>query len=146
MKSKLLVFVLLLLSSYGYSQKIISQELYEGKIDGKIEISLYLKVAENGCPTIYSEGIYKYKSNKNKEWILFDITFSESQNQFTMVEHFNTGIFLLKRESNQLKGLWISPDGKKQLKVELKKVKINTKQIESLENSLENENYQANDC
>jgi iron uptake system EfeUOB component EfeO/EfeM len=146
MKSGILVFVLVLFSSFAYSQKVISQELYEGKIDGKIEIALYLKVAENGCPTIYSEGIYKYKSNKNKEWILFDITFSESKNQFTMVEHFNTGLFLFKRENNQLKGLWISPDGKKQLKVELTKVKINSKQIESLENALENENYQANDC
>jgi len=146
MKSKIATFVLFLLSTYAYSQKIISQELYEGKIDDKIEISLYLKVAENGCPTIYSEGIYKYKSNKNKEWILFNITFSESQNQFTMVEHFNTGILLLKRENNQLIGLWISPDGKKQLKVELKKVKINPKLIETLENALDNENYQANDC
>jgi elongation factor P hydroxylase len=63
-----------------------------------------------------------------------------------MVEHFNTGIFILKRENNQLIGLWISPDGKKQLKVELKKVKINPKQIESFENALDNENYQVNDC
>ena len=146
MKSKIATFVLFLLSTYAYSQKVISQELYEGKIDDKIEISLYLKLAENGCPTIYSEGIYKYKFNKNKEWILFNITFSESQNQFTMVEHFNTGILLLKRENNQLIGLWISPDGKKQLKVELKKVKINPKLIETLENALDNENYQANDC
>jgi hypothetical protein len=146
MKSKISAFVLFLLSTYAYSQKVISQELYEGKIDDKIEISLYLKVAENGCPTIYSEGIYKYKSNKNKEWILFNIAFSESKNQFTMVEHFNTGIFILKRENNQLIGLWISPDGKKQLKVELKKVKINPKQIESFENALDNENYQVNDC
>lgn len=146
MKVKIVIFLVFLISSIGYSQEIISQELYEGKLDGNLEISLYLKVAEDGCPRIYSQGIYKYKSNKNKKWILFDITFSESKNLFTMVEHFNTGIFILKRENNELNGLWISPDGKKQMKVALKKVKIIAKQIENLENTLEKENYEANDC
>ncbi len=146
MKSRFLILVLLVLSSYGYCQKIISQELYEGKINGKIEIELYLKVLENGCPTVYSEGIYNYKSNKNKEWILFDINFSETKNQFIMVEHYHTGLFILKREKNQLNGLWISSDAKKQMKVELTKVKSNNKQIEILEKALDKENYDANDC
>lgn len=53
---------------------------------------------------------------------------------------------LLNRSGNQLKGIWISPDGKKQLPVNLTKVKTNKKQIEKLEDTLEKEYYNAYDC
>jgi len=52
----------------------------------------------------------------------------------------------LNKEANSLKGLWLSPDGKKQLKVHLNKIEIDNEKIESLEEILEQENYYANDC
>ena len=42
-----------------------------------------------------------------------ELDFSEKAQQYTFVEHYNTGLMLLKRNSDQLQGLWISPDGKK---------------------------------
>lgn len=142
----LITLLILAFFSFSFSQRIISQEFYEGKIDGKNEISLYFKVHENGCPTTEMNAIYKYKSNKTGEWILLDVFFKEGKNQYTLVEHFNTGILILKKENGTLKGLWISPDGKKQLKVELKKVNVSKTGIENLEKALENENYEAHDC
>lgn len=145
MKLNLIAF-LLLITNFTFSQDtIISQELYEGKLGTK-DITLYLKISEDGCPRLYASGIYKYKQNKTDNWLLLDIVFSETKNQFTMVEHYNTGVLLLTRNEGTLKGIWIAPDGKKQLEVNLSKSKIPTKDIEILEEKLENENYNANDC
>lgn len=63
-----------------------------------------------------------------------------------MVEHYNTGVLLHTKKGGALKGIWISPDGKKQLEVNLSKTKISTQKIEQLEDKLEQENYNANDC
>lgn len=137
--------IVILISNYFFSQKIISQEIYEGTLNDK-PITLYLKISESGCPNIYAEAIYKYKSNDNNNWLLLDVVFSEKNNLFTLVEHYNTGILLLNKETFNFNGIWIAPDGKKQLKVELKKVKSNLKTLKNLEEKLEKENYEANDC
>ena len=113
---------------------------------GDKEISLYLKISETGCPNVYAEGIYKYKANKNAGWIQLDITFSEEKNQFTLVEHFNTGILILHRKNGTFNGIWISPDGKKQLKVILKKTVTPTKTIKKFDEILDKMNYENNDC
>ena len=145
MKLNLIAF-LLFITNFTFGQdSIITQELYEGKLGSK-DITLYLKMAEDGCPRVYPSGIYKYKQNKTDNWLLLDIIFSDSKNQFTMVEHYNTGVLLLTRSGGTLKGIWISPDGKKQLEVTLSKSKISTQDIEKLEDKLESENYSANDC
>ena len=145
MKVYAIAFLLLVTNVTFGQDTIISQELYEGKLGTK-EITLYLKIAEDGCPRVYASGIYKYKQNKTDNWLLLDIIFSETKNQFTMVEHYNTGVLLLTRSGGTLKGIWISPDGKKQLEVNLSKSKISTQDIEKLEDKLEQENYSANDC
>jgi len=126
--------------------EIISQEYYEGTINGDIEIALYLKIAEDGCPRTYAESIYQYKKNGNNNWILLDASFTRAMNQFTFVELFNTGILLLNKENANLNGLWLAPDGKKQLKVNLNKVEIDNSEIENLEDQLEETYYNANDC
>lgn len=143
---KISILFLLLLSISVFSQQILAQEKYIGTIDGKINISFYLKIEETGCPNIIASGIYKYTDNKTGNWILLDTTFSEKAQQYTFVEHYNTGIMLLKRNSDNLQGLWISPDGKKQLKVSLKKIKQSKSEIEKMEDELEKANYNANDC
>lgn len=138
----ILVFSSLIISA----QKILAQEKYVGAIDGKINISFYLKIEETGCPNVIASGIYKYTDNKNGNWILLDTTFSEKAQQYTFVEHYNTGLMLLKRNSDNFQGLWISPDGKKQFKVNLKKIKQTKAEIEKMEDELEKANYNANDC
>ncbi|MCX8532407.1 hypothetical protein [Chryseobacterium luquanense] len=138
----ILVFSSLILNA----QQILAQEKYVGTIDGKINISFYLKIEETGCPNIIASGIYKYTDNKSGNWILLDTTFSEKAQQYTFVEHYNTGLMLLKRNSVNLQGLWISPDGKKQLKVSLQKMKQTKAEIEKMEDELEKANYNANDC
>lgn len=137
---------LLFLSSSINAQQIIAQEKYQGTIDGKINISFYLKIEETGCPKVVASGVYKYNDNKAGNWILLDTTFSEKNQQYTFVEHYNTGIMLLKRGDDNLQGLWISPDGKKQLKVSLKKLKPTKAEIDKMEDELEKANYNANDC
>ncbi len=140
-----ILFVLFSLNLIAQDE-IISQEYYEGTINGNIEIALYLKVSENGCPTTYAESIYQYKKNEGNKWILLETSFTKEMNQFTFVELFNTGILLLNKENANLNGLWLSPDGKKQLKVVLNKVAIDKTQIENLEDQLEETYYNANDC
>jgi len=137
---------LLFLSLSINAQQIIAQEKYLGTIDGKINISFYLKIEETGCPKVVASGVYKYTDNKAGNWILLDTTFYEKAQQYTFVEHYNTGIMLLKRDNDSLQGLWISPDGKKQLKVSLKKLKPTKAEIDKMEDELEKANYNANDC
>lgn len=145
MKTNLIAFLLLITSVSFGQDTIISQELYEGKLGDK-SISLYLKIAENGCPTVYAMGMYKYKQNKTDNWLLLEIVFSETKNQFTMVEHFNTGVLILTRKEGTFQGIWVSPDGKKQFEVNLTKVKITPNEIEKLEEKLDLEYYYAHDC
>ncbi len=142
----LFLFLTLSITSLTYSQTIHFQEYYEGTLDSKTKIFFYLKVAQDGCPSTYVHAIYKYANNKNNDWILLDTTFSEEKQQYTLVEHYNTGLFLLKRQNGKLFGLWISPDGKKQLKVNLTKTKVSKTKIDSLEKQLEQEQYEAHDC
>jgi len=66
---------------------ILSQEYYEGVINNDIEVLMYLKISEDGCPRVYGEAIYKYKSNNENNWILLDPTFSSERKQFTFVEY-----------------------------------------------------------
>jgi len=145
MKKILLIFAFLL-ANVSFAQVLIAQELYEGTISKDIKVSFYLKIEEDGCPRTVVSAIYKYQKNKQDNWILLETTFSEQKQQYTFVEHFNTGLMLLNRNDNQLKGIWISPDGKKQLPVQLTKVKTNKEQIEKLEDTLEKEHYNAYDC
>lgn len=137
---------MLFLANSSFSQDILSQEVYEGTISEDLKVTFYLKIEEDGCPRTVVSAIYKYNNNKEDNWLLLETTFSEQKQQYTFVEHFNTGLLLLNRKNNQLNGVWISPDGKKQLPVHLSKVKSSKEQIEKLEDTLEKEQYSAYDC
>lgn len=143
---KILLLFLLLFANVSFAQRVISQDLYEGTIAKDIKVSFYLKVEEDGCPRTVVSAIYKYNNNKNNDWILLETTFSEEKQQYTFVEFHNTGLLLLHKDKNYLKGLWISPDGKKQLPVLLTKVKTTEVEIEKLEGFLEVTYYNAYDC
>ncbi len=144
---KLLKFILiLLLCNIVNAQLVIAEELYQGTINGELKISLYLKMQETGCPSTIVNAIYKYDNNKTNNWILLDVIFSENNNWYTLVEHYNTGVLLLKKEGEVFTGYWISPDGEKKLKVNLRKVKTKKSKITELNDKLEYENYSASDC
>lgn len=64
-----------MITHFAFGQDtIISQELYEGKLGTK-DITLYLKIVEDGCPRVYASGFYKYKQNKADNWLLLNIFF-----------------------------------------------------------------------
>ncbi len=142
-----LIYTLLFIcvAHFSFSQEIISQELYKGEL-GDHEISFYLKIGESGCGPLYVDALYKYDKNKIDNWILLSSFFVEGRERYTFVEIYNTGILLLERENGKMNGMWISPDGKKQLKVILEKTTITAKEIEQLEEQLEMKWYEAKDC
>lgn len=138
--------LLILLPIMGFSQEIISQELYKGTIGKDLDIQFYLKIEEDGCPNIHASAIYKYESNKNDDWILLSTTMNYEKGKYTFVEVRNTGILLLEKKGNSFNGTWISADGTKQLPIKLEKQNISGQKLNYLEDKLEYENYSINDC
>ena len=118
--------------------------LYTGTIDGKMQVTLYLQEEENGCggDPFYS-GIYRY--DKVSNWLQLSIS-KNNKNQYAMVEDGFTGLMIVRKEGTGLKGLWISPDGKRQLPVILNNQAIHPKQAESYRETLEKINYENHDC
>ncbi|WP_276378504.1 hypothetical protein [Flavobacterium sp. H4147] len=119
--------------------------LYKGTLDGKTPVTIYIKTEENPCTAdLMYTSMYRYKSNK---WIQLYITQNKKvENEFVMVEHGFSGVLILKITGNTFSGLWISPDAKKQLKIDLKETSMTKKEIESYENAMEKVNYENNDC
>jgi hypothetical protein len=120
--------------------------LYKGTIDGKIAVTFFIKTEENPCTAdLQYTAMYRY--DKSGSWIQLDITQNtKNENQFALVEHGFTGVMILKKDETNFSGLWISSDGKKQLKVELKEAKMTKKETESYEAKMEKVNYENNDC
>lgn len=143
---KFILLTLLMLPFTLFSQEIISQELFKGKIGKDLNIEFYLQIEENGCPNIYAQAMYKYENNKDNNWLLLNTVMNYEKGTYTFVEVFNTGVLLLQKKGDQLNGIWISPDGKKQFPVQLNKVQINSQKIEKLVDQLDKELYEANDC
>lgn len=140
----------LLLSIFFFSladaQSSAKNSLYKGTVDGKTPVTFYIKTEENPCTAdLMYTAIYRY--DKSGSWIQLDITQNKkSENKFVLVEHGFTGVMILKKESNTFSGLWISPDTKKQLKIDVKEVLMTKKEIENYEKKMEKINYENNDC
>jgi hypothetical protein len=135
---------LLLITMVTANAQEIKSEVYEGKIDGKTPLTLYLQSYENGCTTdpMYN-GMYKY--NGKSEWLQVNIT-TNNNTQFVLVEYGFTGVLILKKEGDEFEGTWISPDTKRQLKVTFKKVDISKEKMKVLEDTFEEVNYVNYDC
>lgn len=120
--------------------------LYKGTVDGKTPVTFYIKTEENPCNAeLQYTAMYRY--DKSGSWIQLNITQNtKSENKFVLVEHGFTGVMILKKESNTFSGLWISPDTKKQLKIDVKEVLMTKKEIENYEKKMEKLNYENNDC
>ncbi|ATA88512.1 hypothetical protein CGC58_01425 [Capnocytophaga stomatis] len=141
---KLFFWGMLLFSLQGFSQTIISQTYYEGTIGTDLKVGLYLAIKETGCPNTYAEAYYKYE--KSNERILLSAYMDDKEERFTFVEFGNTGILLLHRKGETLEGLWIAPDGKKQLQVKLKALPQSEKSYERMEDHYERLHYESHDC
>ena len=63
-----------------------------------------------------------------------------------MVEYGLTGLMILKETAKNFNGIWISPDKKKQLKVNFEKKKVSEAQQERLIQILDELNYTSNEC
>ena len=107
-------------------------------------ITMYLKSEDNGCTTkLIYQGMYKYNNVSN--WLQLDIT-QNDKDQYIFVEYGFSGVLILQKTKDGFNGIWISPDAKKQLKVELRKEILNGKDKEVYEKKLEKVNYENNDC
>ncbi|MEO8237174.1 MAG: hypothetical protein ABI576_03630 [Flavobacterium sp.] len=146
MKKSILSFLLCLLFFNLAAAQSVKNNLYKGTVDGKTPVTFYIKTEENPCT---ADLMYTaiYRNDKSGSWIQLDITQNKkSENKFVFVEHGFTGVMVLKKESNTFSGLWISPDTKKQLKIDVKEVLMTKKEIENYEKKMEKINEENNDC
>jgi hypothetical protein len=143
MIKQFLLFIALL-SSFIIIKSQTKSFLYKGIVDSKMPITLYIQSEENGCGADpFFGAVYKY--DKVSNWLQLDISKNDKE-QYAMVEYGFTGLMILKKDGNTLKGTWISPDGKRQLPVILKQENLTPKQTESYKNILEKVNYENHDC
>ncbi|MFZ4930956.1 hypothetical protein [Chryseobacterium sp. Mn2064] len=118
--------------------------LYKGTVNGKMQVTLFLQSVENGCGgDPFYNGMYRYEKVSN--WLQLNVTEGAKQ-QFAMVEEGFTGLMILKKEGEMMNGTWISPDNKKQIPVQLKKVNISKKEMQTYEDKMEKLNYENHDC
>lgn len=123
-----------------------ASNLYKGTVDGKTPITLYIQTSENQCNADLSyAAMYRY--NKSKNWIqIYPTQNKKKENEFVMVEHNFSGVLILQKSGNTFTGLWISPDAKKQLKVEVKETPMTKKEIENYQQMMERVSFDNNDC
>lgn len=128
------------------SAQTTASNLYKGTVDGKTPITLYIQTSENQCNADLSyAAIYRY--NKSKNWIqIYPTQNKKKENEFVMVEHNFSGVLILQKIGNTFTGLWISPDAKKQLKVDIKETPMTKKEIENYEQTMERVSFDNNDC
>lgn len=138
------LFILTFIMSCVALQAQNSSSLYKGTVNGKMPVTLFLQSVENGCGgDPFYNAMYRYEKVSN--WLELNVT-EGAKGQFAMVEEGFTGLMILKKEGETMSGTWISPDGKKQIPVQLTKVNIGKKDMESYEKKMEQLNYENHDC
>jgi hypothetical protein len=141
-KLKIIVVFLLIQSGISHAQKE-SAKLYRGTLD-KMQVTLYLKTMANECGG-YDIYMAMYKYDKKSEWLQLDIH-SNEKSDWCMTEIGFTGVMILKSGNKVMNGIWISPDGKKQLKVSLIQQPLSETERKKMEDKLEQVNYENFDC
>jgi len=144
MKKLYFFLVILCCGRLLYGQGGTTGILYKGFIDGRMPVTLFLKPYTNACNAeINYQAMYRYE--RRSQWLQLYITTNEADN-FACIEHGFTGALILKKEKEQLDGIWISPDGARQLKVKLKQVPLSAPEEQEYEKTLDQINYEHNDC
>ncbi|WP_286970425.1 hypothetical protein [Flavobacterium sp. UBA4854] len=144
---KVIFFIAIYLSLFNQiTAQTTASNLYKGTVDGKTQITLYIQTSENQCNADLSyAAMYRY--NKSKNWIqIYPTQNKKKENEFVMVEHNFSGVLILQKSGNTFTGLWISPDAKKQLKVDVKETPMTKKEIENYEQTMERVSFDNNDC
>lgn len=142
---KLILFILLFLTQFIFTQKANSAFLYKGFLDTKTPITLYLKISVNACDGSNNyEAMYKY-DNSNK-WIQLNVSPNSNEKSFCLVEQNFSGVMILSKTAKSFSGKWINPNGQKQLKVILNLQNLSVKLKNELEDKYEKLNYENNDC
>lgn len=145
MKRPILLFILLMYFQFTDARaQQISSSLYKGTIDNQ-NVTLYLNAQENPCggnDQLFM-GIYRY--GDQGKWIQLTVI-SDQKANFSLTEHHFTGTMVLHKTENGMKGIWISPDAKRQLKVKLAIQTLSSSMKEKMEEALEQTNYSNNDC
>ena len=126
----------------------LKSNLYKGTLNGNIKIWLYLNEQEHPCGGEMTVLNAMYKYDNQDKWILLNVTVDKQKKNYCMVEDNFTGALFLEENENYFNGYWISPDTKKQFKVELEKQKPDkTSTIEQLNEILFDDLlYNKNDC
>ena len=144
MKIILALFITLITFTAANAQDI-NTTLYSGTVNNR-SVRLYLKERGNQCGgsmlPIY-ESIYQY--GKGKNWIELSVA-TNGKGNFCLTEYYFSGVMILQKSGKNLNGIWISPDGKTQLKVILEKQILSVKEKEIIENDLERTHYGNYDC
>lgn len=131
----------------------IRSTLYHGTLNDNVKIKMYLKESKNPCggDLTFFTGMYKYENQD--QWILLEISTDRQKKNYCMVEDGFSGVLFLEETENSLSGKWVSPDTKKQFKVELNGQLLDTKFakddtiVEELDNILFDVLiYEKNDC
>ena len=133
MKKLFILFLICVSAIYTNAQTIEKSVLYKGTVE-KMPVTLFLIPFENDCGIEpYYNAMYQYDGKSL--WLQLSVSYNE-KDEFVFVEEggagYFTGLLLLKKSANALNGTWISPDGKKQLKVQLKAVRTSAKELKNI--------------
>lgn len=141
----ILALLISLITFTSANAQDIKTTLYSGTVNNRT-VRLYLKERGNQCGgsmlNIY-EGIYQY--GKGKNWIELSVS-TNGKGNFCLTEYSFSGVMILKKIGKSLNGVWISPDGKTQLKVSLAETNLSVKEKEIIETDLERTHYENYDC
>ncbi|RYD81370.1 MAG: hypothetical protein EOP53_06530 [Sphingobacteriales bacterium] len=141
---KKIVLLFLLFASANLFAQDTKYFLYKGTIDGNLPVTFFIKAEYNGCTVeAFYQGMYKY--DKRNNWLQVYPT-KNNKEQFVLVEYNFSGVLMMQKVAKNFTGIWISPDTRRQLKVELKEVFLQKNEKEELEKKLEELNYQNHDC
>lgn len=139
---RLLLLLLILPSGYACAQQTPAW-LYKGTIDNKA-VTFYVTTQADPCGgNEHYMGIYKY--GNAKKWILLT-AHTDYKGNFNYTEHLFTGTMILQKTDTGMNGIWISPDGKRQLKVSLSAQQMLPDEKGKMESIYQDTVYENDDC
>ena len=143
----LIILTYLLATMQAHAQEDGTPYLYQGTVDGKLPVTMFLHAVPSECSgEMLYQGIYRYdKTSEPGNWLLLNIDHN-GQDRFVMVETGFSGVLVLCKAGDTLIGIWLHPDGKKQVKVVLKKKAVTQGQVERYMNELDATNERYHDC
>ncbi len=144
MNNKITLLICTLLMSLSIKAQSVISYLYKGKMDDKMEVTLYLQEYGDPCngKPLY-RGMYKYDGVS--KWLALEIS-TDDQGNFIMTERPYTGTMLLKKKMDKYIGTWLKPDGTKRLKVEWRQQYLSSDEMERYEKDYEELIYFLDDC